>query len=53
MHFSPLLLEIECIGCVFDASSAVWNSLPVSLRDPGLSLHSFRTKLKSHFLKVD
>ena len=35
------------------ASSAVWNSLPVDLRDPGLSLHSFRTKLKSHFFKVD
>ena len=31
------------------ASSAVWNSIPVDLRDPGLSLHSFRTKLKSHF----
>ena len=35
------------------ASSAVWNSLPVDLRDPGLSLHSFRTKLKSHFFIVD
>ena len=35
------------------ASSAVWNSLPVNLRDPGLSLHSFRTKLKSHFFIVD
>ena len=35
------------------ASSAMWNSLPVDLRDPGLSLHSFRTKLKSHFFKVD
>ena len=29
-----------------------WNSLPVDLRDPGLSLHSFRTKLKSHFFIV-
>ena len=27
------------------ASSAVCNSLPVDLRDSGLSLHSFRTKL--------
>ena len=35
------------------ASSAVWNSLPVDLRDPGLSLHSFRTKLKSYFFTVD
>ena len=35
------------------ASSAVWNSLPVDLRDPGFSLHSFRTKLKSHFFIVD
>ena len=35
------------------ASSAVWNSLPVDLRDPGLSLHSFITKLKSHFFMVD
>ena len=35
------------------AASAVWNSLPVDLRDPGLSLHSFRTKLKSHFFIVD
>ena len=35
------------------ASSAVWNSLPADLRDPRLSLHSFRTKLKSHFFTVD
>ena len=35
------------------ASSSVWNSLPVDLRDPGLSLHSFRTKLKSYFFTVD
>ena len=35
------------------ASSAVWNSLPVDLRDSGLSLHSFRTKLKLHFFIVD
>ena len=35
------------------ASSAVWNSLPLDLRDPGLSLHYFRTKLKSHFFTVD
>ena len=35
------------------ASSAVWNSLLVDLRDHGLSLHSFRTKLKSHFFIVD
>ena len=35
------------------ASSAVWNSLPVDLRDLGLSLHSFRSKLKSHFFIVD
>ena len=35
------------------ASSALWNSLPVDLRDPGLSLHSFRTKLKSYFFTVD
>ena len=27
----------------------MWNLLPVDLRDPGLSLHSFRTKLKSYF----
>ena len=33
------------------ASSAVWNSLPLDLRNPGLSLHSFRTKLKSHFFR--
>ena len=38
---------------LYYASSAVWNSLPVDLRDPGLSLHSFRTKLKSHFFIVD
>ena len=35
------------------ASSAVWNSLPADLRDPGLSFHSFRTKLKSHFFTDD
>ena len=35
------------------ASSAMWNSLPVDMRDPGLSLHSFRTKLKSYFFTVD
>ena len=35
------------------ASSAVWNSLPADLRDPGLLLHSFRTKLQSHFFTVD
>ena len=35
------------------ASSAVWNSPPVDLRDPGLSLHSFRLKLKSHFFTID
>ena len=35
------------------ASSAVWNSLPADLRDPGLSLHFFRTKQKSHFFIVD
>ena len=31
------------------ASSAVWNALPVHLRDPELSLNSFKTKLKTHF----
>ena len=35
------------------ASLVMWNSLPADLRDPGLSLHSFRTKLKSHFFTVD
>ena len=35
------------------AASAVWNSLPLDLRDPGLSLHSFKSKLKSHFFTVD
>ena len=31
------------------ASSAAWNALPVHLRDPELSLNSFKTKLKTHF----
>ena len=31
------------------ASSAAWNSLPVHLRDPDLSLNSFKTELKTHF----
>ena len=31
------------------ASSADWNSLPVHLRNPDLSLNSFKTKLKTHF----
>ena len=31
------------------ASSAAWNALPVHLRDPDLSLNSFKTKLKTHF----
>ena len=31
------------------ASSAAWNALPVHLRDPQLSLNSFKTKLKTHF----
>ena len=31
------------------ASSAAWNALPVHLRDPDLSLNSFKTKLKIHF----
>ena len=31
------------------ASSAAWNALPVHLRDPELSLSSFKTKLKTHF----
>ena len=35
------------------SSSAVWNLHPVDLRDSGLSRHSFRTKLKSHFFTVD
>ena len=35
------------------ASSAMWNSLTVDLLDPELSLHSFRTKLKSYFFIVD
>ena len=35
------------------ASSAVWNSLSVDLRDPGFSLHSFRRKMKYHFFIVD
>ena len=29
---------------------AAWNALPVHLRDPDLSLNSFKTKLKTHFL---
>ena len=32
------------------ASSAAWNALPVHLRDPELSLNSFKIKLKTHFL---
>ena len=32
------------------ASSAAWNALPVHLRDPELSLNSFKTKLRAHFL---
>ena len=32
------------------ASSAAWNALPVHLRDPELSLNSFKAKLKTHFL---
>ena len=31
------------------ASSAAWNALPVQLRDPELSLNSFKTELKIHF----
>ena len=31
------------------ASSAAWNALPVHLRDPELSLNSFKPKLKTHF----
>ena len=31
------------------ASSAAWNALPVHLRDPDLSLNSYKTKLKTHF----
>ena len=31
------------------ASTAAWNALPVHLRDPDLSLNSFKTKLKTHF----
>ena len=31
------------------ASSAAWNALPVHLRDPDLSLNSFKIKLKTHF----
>ena len=31
------------------ASSAAWNALPVHLRDPTLSLNSFKIKLKTHF----
>ena len=31
------------------ASSAAWNARPVHLRDPELSLNSFKTKLKPHF----
>ena len=39
------------------ASSAVWSLLPANLRDPGLSLHSYRTKLIDlfrffHFITV-
>ena len=30
------------------ASSAAWNALPVHLRDPDLSLNSFKIKLKTH-----
>ena len=32
------------------ASSAAWNALPVHLRDPELSLNSFKTELKTHFV---
>ena len=32
------------------ASSAAWNALPVHLRDPELSLNSFKAKLKTLFL---
>ena len=31
------------------ASSSAWIALPVHLRDPELSLNSFKTKLKTHF----
>ena len=31
------------------ASSAAWNALPVHLRDPDLSLNSFKTELKTRF----
>ena len=31
------------------ASFAAWNALPVHLRDPELSLNSFKIKLKTHF----
>ena len=33
----------------FFASSAAWNTLPVHLLDPELSLNSFKIKLKTHF----
>ena len=35
------------------SSPAAWNSLPVDLRDPGISLPSCRKKLKTYLLSLD
>jgi len=35
-----------------DAGLSVWNSLPVELRDPDISIGSFRRSLKSAALKI-
>ena len=34
------------------SSPAAWNSLPVDLRDPGISLPSFRKKLKTYLFNT-
>ena len=34
------------------SSPAAWNSLPVNLRDPGISLPSFRKKLKTYLFNT-
>ena len=34
------------------AAPKVWNDLPVDIRDEGLSIQSFKSKLKTHYFKM-
>jgi len=51
MTFIPEVDRLNSFGrqCFAVAGPLTWNSLPVSLRDPTLSLNIFRRQLKTYF----